>query len=133
MKIVAKTLIVNSKDQYLVLIRSSTHPHFALHYDFPGGVVEQNEDITTAAAREIMEEIGLEVEPSDLQLVFEYNVEKNVMHVLFELRLQTDSPAILLSWEHNDYEWMRAEKLVNLAMPNNVDVYYSDVINWLKS
>jgi len=133
MKIVAKALITDANNQYLVLVRSKTHPHFALHYDFPGGVVEKNEDIASAVAREIMEEIGIEVKVSNLQLAFEYNVTDDLLHVLFTLGLRSASPTITLSWEHCDYKWVGAEALLNEPIPNNVDAYYIDVINWLKS
>jgi mutator protein MutT len=36
--------------------------------EFPGGKIEPNEDSVTAASREVLEEVGLEVAPSKLKL-----------------------------------------------------------------
>ncbi len=55
-KIVAKALVRNSKELYLVLYRSNTHPLFPGHIDFPGGEVEPEETSEAAGAREIQEE-----------------------------------------------------------------------------
>ncbi|HEY8999224.1 MAG TPA: NUDIX hydrolase [Candidatus Saccharimonadales bacterium] len=130
MKIVAKALITGKQGDILVLRRSATHPRFAHHFDFPGGEVEANESPALAVAREVKEETGLTIDPSELSLLFDKKVDDGLRHVLFIVEL-TVTPDISLSWEHDDYAWFTKSKLLTEPLPSGVDSYYADVIEWL--
>lgn len=55
MKQVAKVVIIDSEDRYLIMTRSN-HPTFLDDPDLPGGTIEEDEDPLEAAIREVVEE-----------------------------------------------------------------------------
>jgi 8-oxo-dGTP diphosphatase len=131
MKTVAKVLIVDKQGRILVLRRSDSHPHFAHHFNFPGGEVERDEDPTEAVAHEIKEETGLIVEPSDLELCFSKNLPSKLKHMLFIATRADITPKISTSWEHDGYTWLTTNDLLEQPLPTNTDPYYVDVMEWL--
>ena len=55
-----KSLIINSKNELLLGYSYNT-------YQFPGGHLEENEDINTCLKREIKEETGMDISLDDLK------------------------------------------------------------------
>lgn len=131
-KIVAKALVRNSKELYLVLYRSNTHPLFPGHIDFPGGEVEPEETSEAAVAREIQEETGLSVNPNKLKKLFTKQYQQ-ATHVLFEAKLTEPDAKVALSWEHKSYRWITPEELKSLPKFPGADPYYTDVVDYLSS
>lgn len=130
MKIVAKALIENSEGKFLFLYRGNTHPNFPGHLDLPGGEVERNEAMQDAVAREISEEVGLNIGSNSLENVL--SVERpDVLHVLFHTRITTTPLTIQLSWEHQSYEWLSIEDVIRTGIEDNMDNYYKDVFAYL--
>jgi hypothetical protein cdivTM_02988 len=131
-KIVAKALVRNSKELYLVLYRSNTHPLFPGHIDFPGGEVEPEETSEAAVAREIQEETGLSVNPNKLKKLFTKQYQQ-ATHVLFEAKLTEPDAKVALSWEHKSYRWITPEELKSLPKFSGADSYYTDAVDYLSS
>jgi 8-oxo-dGTP diphosphatase len=131
MKIVAKMIIRDKNLKILILTRGSTHPIFANHYDLPGGEVEQGEDNETGIIREIKEEIGLDILPSKISLLFDKTVNASLIHILYGYQLDESEPSFTISWEHSSYIWVDEELLLKEKLPENVDPYYKDVIEYL--
>src|SRR4051812_2166768 len=69
-KIIAKVLVINEDGQVLLVRRSKTDPNRPGDWDYPGGGVESGEDYAAAAARELLEEVGISTRASELQLVY---------------------------------------------------------------
>lgn len=106
---VAKTVVIDSNGQVLLLRRGSTAPTRPDTWDFPGGGVEPGETFEQGAIREASEEAGLIL--TDLSLVYaatEY-VEKHkhsVNRALFVARINAVAPTPTLSFEHSEYKWV---------------------------
>lgn len=66
--VVAKVIVVNDQGEMLALRRSQSDVRRPGQWDFPGGHVDDGEDMTEAAHREALEEAGLDL--PDLSLVF---------------------------------------------------------------
>ncbi|MEV4342852.1 NUDIX domain-containing protein [Actinoplanes sp. NPDC049596] len=63
----ARVILLNAADRVL-LLRSALAPPSQGHlWLTPGGAVEEGEDLSTAAARELHEEVGLAVAPGELR------------------------------------------------------------------
>ena len=115
---VAKVLVKNTKGEYLVL-RSSEwpeNPTRSLQPDIAGGFVEENETHQIAASRELVEEAGILVDPSDLRLVYAHSEvykEKSYNRLIFLTEVVDDTP-VSLSWEHDKFWWSSEEDFLNL-------------------
>lgn len=132
MKSVAKALLI-SGHKTLVLYRSKTHPSYAFQPDLPGGEVELDETPWMAVEREIEEETGIKLTVTESDLVYEKKTARNEQHLIFRLLLDQLNIKIILSWEHQSYEWVDLEKLINNTYPDNLDPFFKDVIDYLKS
>lgn len=112
----AKAVIVNDKDEVLVLFRSHTHPTQAHRPDLPGGLVDSGEMVHAALIREISEEIGVAVQAEQLQLLYAETFSRplkklSMVRLLYVVKL-TSTPEIHLSWEHEDYAWVNKKQLL---------------------
>jgi ADP-ribose pyrophosphatase YjhB (NUDIX family) len=65
-----------------VLLVSHAHQDRPPFWCFPGGLVEENEDLLVAVRRELVEETGISVEPLSVVAVQEFRKEK-LLEVIF--------------------------------------------------
>ena len=131
MKVIAKALLYSNTGEVLILRRSSTHPNFAHHIDFPGGEVEAEEDSGSAVVREITEETGLIINVSALEHVYSKCPDSNTKHLVYTAQLIQANPILVLSWEHESYEWSTLAELLDQPIPAGVDSYYETVLAYL--
>lgn len=117
---VAKTLIVNEKNQVLVLTigEYKEHPEKSYTPDLPGGLVEigSGETAVAGAIREAREETGIILDASNLLLAYTRTTfyaepDGSVSRFFYIARLD-DTPAVVVSWEHASYEWIALEELL---------------------
>lgn len=132
MNIVAKALLIDANQNILVLRRSGTHPHFAYHLDFPGGEVEPGEAEIDAVVREIWEESGIVLPDSRLELAHQTMSPGGSLYLMFTGALEDARPNVVVSWEHDQHEWLPREQLLSRPIPANVDSYYMMVIDYLQ-
>jgi len=106
------------KDRVLFLLIKSSKTGW---WVFPKGHVEKNEDLKTAAHREIGEEIGLkklkihERYHEIINFVNQKGNEKEVHHWLFE----TYDKKIRLSKEHTEHKWLEFKEAYDLIDHEN--------------
>lgn len=116
----AKILIRRKTDgRYLVLTSSKweENPLRSQAPDLPGGLVEDGETITEGLQRELQEEIGSRVDEHSLRLVFastHVNDEENRSTTFLLYFAEVDELEVTLSWEHESFEWVDAEAVMNL-------------------
>ena len=106
MKHVAKVVIIDEKDQYLLLTLNN-HPRFHNDPDLPGGTVDNGEESAVAAIREVYEETAITLKPTRLRHILTsstYSVHDTTYH-LYEYRLIA-RPKVEISWEHVTYDWL---------------------------
>ena len=117
-KDVANVIIIDDQDRFLIIKRTKTAPTHPLHWDLPGGHIEDGEEPEEAAKREAFEETGLKV--SDLKAK---NVPDSFRHFFttknysgkIEFKENPESGVI----EHNDYKWVtlkQYEKMDDLSI-----------------
>lgn len=112
-KLVSKAIVINDKNEILIVRRSKTAPRRALQWDLPGGMVEEGEHFAAATARETQEETGIVLDPEHFNLVYTHTgvaYEWSVIWMFYAGK--TDAGKVTLSYEHDQYKWLPLEKAI---------------------
>ncbi len=106
-----KAVIVNKDGKVLILREAATYGDGMQkgRYHMPGGRIEAGENFEEALRREVREETGLEVEIENPLYVGEWrpvirDVPHQIVGTFFVCRPKSDK--IVLSTEHDDYQWI---------------------------
>ena len=132
MKKVAKLLMIDPEDKYLIMYRSN-HPTFGKDPDLPGGTLEDNETLLETMLREVKEEAGVDVDASNVREVYsgtDYSAH-GTHYSLFISKLN-DKPRIVMSWEHSSHEWLDKEEFLEKSKNAN-DTYMHMVYDSIKN
>lgn len=122
MKQVAKLVIIDDNDQYLLMCRSN-HPAFGYDPDLPGGTIEDGESSLEALLREVQEEIGLTISHDKATEIYsgtDYSTH-STHYSLFITKLEK-RPEVILSWEHVSYAWLDRTSFLQASKEAN-DTY----------
>lgn len=130
MKKVAKLVIIDKDENYLLMYRSD-HPAFGDDPDLPGGTVEEGESMLEAMVREVEEEAGVVVAPSTVREVFVGESAHGTVNALY-VHHSDARPSIVMSWEHASYEWLSKREFLDKARNAN-DTYMHMVYEVLSS
>jgi 8-oxo-dGTP diphosphatase len=91
--------------------------HLAGRWEFPGGKVEPNEDPRDALARELREEIAIEVEVGDIfEVTFHRYAHKSVLLLFYSARRLGAAPEPV-ALEVADLAWRCGEQLHDAQFP----------------
>jgi 8-oxo-dGTP diphosphatase len=106
--LIVHTLISNNKGEVLILQRSTKDDVLPGYWDLPGGTLEDGEDPSRGAIREVKEETSLDIK--DVKLFFHtsnVDVSKNKQFVtlIFHAKISGDEVVINPS-EHEKYKWI---------------------------
>lgn len=109
-----KALILNKRNEILILRRSKSAPVRALTWDLPGGDLDFGEDAIQGIKREIKEETGLEVDK-----MIPFDVESHINRegdfwVTIAYKTKINSGKIVLSYEHDEFKWVSKEEFLKL-------------------
>lgn len=105
-------------DKILVLTRADDDPRRPGEFDFPGGMVGDeiiDETIIEGVMREIEEETGILLEPTQLEEVDTYEEQEEnqlVTRHLFIGKIAGETQ-VRLSLEHGSAEWLAPDNLFN--------------------
>lgn len=110
-KKVSTIIVVNENSEILVLKRAPGNRSFADYWNFPGGGVEPNETIETAAVRELQEEAGLVVSEKDLTYFEVSSLPKLIVHHFMTNRFQGE---VEINWESTEFRWVSIEEIKTL-------------------
>lgn len=111
---VAKILIIDENDKFLLLRRSETHPRLAGFYDLPGGAIQTDEEPRQALIREVKEETGLIIKNQDINVLYATTQlidGQSFPTLLYVCHINESEPRVLISWEHDWFEWSSMERL----------------------
>lgn len=123
MKLVQKAIIKDS-DKYLILLRSKESTLFPLHWDFPGGKLE-DEDPLDGIRREILEETSLNVISLNPIGVYDM-VLNNTPHRFTLYSTQGWSGTVKISHEHSEYRWATKDEILKLTIEPFMAMYFEN-------
>lgn len=104
-------LIQNDADETL-LIKRAPHDTFPNVWELPGGKVEFGEDPSTALAREIYEETGMNLfatHPVNVKSQMSDDGSKQIIRIIYKCIPLVDE-SIYLSPDHTDFRWEKEYK-----------------------
>lgn len=133
---VAKVVILNENREVLLLTTGvyAAHPEKSHKPDLPGGMVDAGESEYSAAIREVYEESGIVLDPKMVRLGYAetkfYEAEnKSVTKLLYFAKLTT-TPGVTISWEHEAYEWVDFDSLLEAR---ELRPFYSEAIAYIQN
>ncbi len=121
-------VVISTEDQQVLLMERTDIPGF---WQSVTGSLEPDEQPCQAAARELLEETGLSVQPRDLQHQVRYAIKdqwlkryaQGVTHNTehwFEVRVKAPVAVQLNDEEHTAAQWLPAEKALDVcSSPSN--------------
>jgi molecular chaperone GrpE len=116
-EITAKAVILNEKDEILLLKRSKEYHHGAEKWDLPGGKLEAGENIEKGLLREIKEELGISVDLGPIIYICDFEKKYDRKIEISSERLLIAGKGIRfiayykegeikLSNEHGEFKWL---------------------------
>ncbi len=104
------------RDGYFLITRRPASGSWPGAWEFPGGKVEDGEDDSCALRRELIEELGIEVEVGDLFMeVLDHDEGPRRLDLRIYRCKAGDEPAKTLGVD--EIRWLRAEEMVDLPFP----------------
>ena len=133
-KLPAYVGIILKQDNKIFLVQRHNTDWAAEYWNFPGGLLEENETLTKAAAREAHEEVDVVVHPTDFTLAHVLHVhanEKNTQDIIgfyFMTEKWQGMPINKEPHRHRDAQWFDINNL-----PQNITEHALLAIDSIKT
>ncbi len=109
-------LIVNARGEYLLAQRPRGKAHEGL-WEFPGGKIEAGEDAAAALARELKEELDLELLASEPHGVYTHVYEKEQLNLTLTVLRAREWCGTAIGLEGQAHRWVSPPRIHRLQMP----------------
>ena len=132
---VAGAIIIRKNEkneEELLLIRRSKTDHWGLIWEFPRGKVKIGESIKKGLLREVKEETGLDVKIVKFIDKYKYIADKGTRistQYNFLCRIINPKQEVKLSFEHDEYRWIKTVGEAELLVPSEMKKTISKVLN----
>ena len=114
-EIIVVAALIKKEDKILIAKRSTGDKNVLGKWEFPGGKVEQTETVQQALARELQEEIGINVKAAQPLLVIEHSYSDKA--VKLDVWLVTEFTGTAQSLEGLENRWVQFDELEQLDFP----------------
>ncbi len=118
------------KDNHVLLLRRSASIYLSGTYCLPGGHVDGKETLRQAIAREVQEEVGLKIKPTDAQFIHVYHsyhatnaAKKEWLGFIFLITTWEGEPINMEPDKHDQLCWAPLDNL-----PGNIVKVHYDAI-----
>ena len=102
-------ILENDNGEILILRRANYMKNFRTCWGVVGGAVDaKDKDSTAAAAREVREETGIEIDAAQqlkMKPIFTYEYNDGNVTDVFHIKFD-NTPDVKISREHSKYEWI---------------------------
>jgi len=117
--------IVNDKNEFLMLLRAKDSKVEPGTWMIPGGKVGFNEKMEDTVKREIMEELGVELDVVEPIKTNDHILpDQHWITTTFLCKIRSGEPKILEPHKHDDLRWFRMDE-----MPGNLSIASSNSLN----
>ncbi|MFC1629717.1 NUDIX domain-containing protein [Patescibacteria group bacterium] len=126
-KVIASVYLVLIRDNKILLSRRYNTGYFDGYYSFPAGHLDGKETLKQGVVREVKEEIGIILDPADLELIHVMNRKmpnNERVDFFFAIKKCHGEPKIMEPDKCDDLSWF---KLNNL--PQNIVPYIKQAID----
>jgi 8-oxo-dGTP diphosphatase len=116
-KLPAYVGIILKKEIQVLLVQRHNTDWMSGYWNFPGGLLEENETVTQAAARETLEEVGATVNPRDFIFSHILHVRANnkntqdILGLYFIAEKWNGTPINKEPHRHSDVAWFNVHNL----------------------
>ena len=117
--VATKGIVLNHHNQILIIQRAEGGRHENM-WEFPGGMVEFGELPEEALAREIKEEVNLDIDILKYMYSWKW-IENNeqVVGVSYLCRCK-DVSTLKLSFEHRNYKWVNISEILDSELDGDI-------------
>ena len=105
---------VIKRNNYYFIAQRNRNKHFAYHFEFPGGKVDNQETFENALKREIKEELAINIRILHFIASKKHKDDKIDVNVHYFLCESLDKNIILS--EHEDMKWVQKNDLTKFKM-----------------
>lgn len=103
---IVATIVLNSKDMFIILKRSSSKKVHASIWNLPSGGVEKNESLSDASIREVFEETGIKIKEAVFGVNLLVKVNDNLILNINYMLAETDQIGVRLNSENTEFKWV---------------------------
>lgn len=123
--LVNRCIIINKDGKFLLVKRSPNDYNAPGLWEFPGGKLEEGQDVSQALEREVFEETGLSLTTTTrVAFVESYIIPKGKYEgmpfvVIIGIGKNTDDK-VTLSEEHTEYKWVTYDEALSMNIKNEI-------------
>ena len=115
MKTLAVAAALITKGGRILVAQREEKDDWGLHWEFPGGTLEEDEGPQDCIKRELLEELGIEVEVGEIrEAVFKRYKNFNILLLAYQCTITEGVPSAIRCRE---VRWVGKEELKRLPMP----------------
>ena len=108
--LVNRAIVLNKEKRILLIKRSESDSFMPGKWELPGGKLDEGQDISNALEREVLEETGLVVVPTDKIVYWHSKINSNgkykgLPYIVLIGLVNSIGREVKLSEEHDDYVW----------------------------
>lgn len=126
-KLIASVYLVLIENNKILLSRRYNTGYFDSNYGFPAGHLDGNETLKQGLVREVKEEIGIDLEPDNLELIHVMNrkiPDDERLDFFFSVKEWQGEPKIMETNKCDDLSWFELNNL-----PQNIIPYIKQAID----
>jgi len=124
--LVNRCIVFDKEKQKILIIKRSKNDHYAPEkWEFPGGKLDQGQDLSNALEREVLEETGLFVMPTSRMAYIESQIiakgpYQGLPYIVIIGKGKRVGGKLKLSKEHDDHKWINPDNLPDLNYKDHV-------------
>ncbi|MBU0534861.1 NUDIX domain-containing protein [Patescibacteria group bacterium] len=113
--LVIRAIVQNEDGLILIIKRSPSDSYMPNKWELPGGKLDIGQDISNALEREVLEETGLVVIPTDKIAYWRSEIissgkYKGLPYVILVGLSKSVGGEVAISSEHSDFKWLRVKE-----------------------